>query len=115
MNGNSTFAGTPLVAPINPLAPKTPPNPAKAKNVIFLFMEGGPSHVDTFDPKPELNRLEGQPLPPSFMKKNIQLAQINAKESKLMGSKRTFKRYGQSGLEISDVWQNVAQFAMTLP
>jgi hypothetical protein len=111
LNGNSVFAGTPTLAPINPLAPKAPPNPAKAKNVIFLFMEGGPSHVDTFDPKPELNRLEGQLLPPSFMKKNVQLAQINAKESKLMGSKRTFKRYGQSGLEISDVWQNTAQFA----
>ncbi len=74
-------------------------------------MEGGPSHVDTFDHKPELNRLEGQFLPPSFLKKNVQVAQINAKESKLMGSRRTFKRYGQSGMEISDVWQNVAQFA----
>src|SRR5262245_8737537 len=40
--------------------------PATARSVIFLFMEGGPSHIDTFDPKPEVNRLAGQPLPPSF-------------------------------------------------
>jgi len=108
---DTAFASATPMGAINPLAPKTPPYPAKAKNVIFLFMEGGPSHVDTFDHKPELNRLEGQLLPPSFLKKNVQVAQINAKESKLMGSKRTFKRYGQSGMEISDVWQNVAQFA----
>src|SRR5687767_724005 len=48
---------------LNPLAPKTPQLPARAKSVIFLFMEGGPSHIDTFDPKPLLNRLAGQQLP----------------------------------------------------
>ena len=109
LNGANALASTGDA--INPLAPKMPPYPAKAKNVIFLFMEGGPSHIDTWDPKPEVNRLEGQLLPPSFLKKNIQVAQIDASQSKLMGSRRTFKRYGQSGMEISDVWQNVAQFA----
>src|SRR4051794_27482892 len=48
------------------LAPKPAPNKARAKSVIFLFMEGGPSHLDTFDPKPELTRLAGQRLPASF-------------------------------------------------
>src|ERR1043166_9330694 len=50
----------------NPLAPKKPPLPPTAKNVILLFMQGGPSHMDTFDPKPELTRRDGQPLPDSF-------------------------------------------------
>jgi len=48
----------------NPLAPKPPHFPAKAKSVIFLFMHGGPSHIDTFDPKPLLQKLNGQPVPP---------------------------------------------------
>src|SRR4051794_14808557 len=52
----------------DPLAPKEPQFPAKAKAVIFLFMEGGPSHVDLFDPKPELTRQHGKPLPASFGK-----------------------------------------------
>src|SRR5262249_5720060 len=50
----------------NPLAPRAPQFTPRAKAVIFLFMEGGPSHLDTFDPKPELSRLHGQKLPPSF-------------------------------------------------
>src|ERR1700730_16145921 len=49
-----------------PLAPRPPHNPARATSIIFLFMEGGPSHVDTFDPKPELTRCQGQRLPASF-------------------------------------------------
>src|ERR1700716_3340382 len=52
----------------NPLAPKLPPLPATAKNVIFLFMEGGPSQLDLFDPKPELAKWNGKPLPPSITK-----------------------------------------------
>src|ERR1051326_7772270 len=50
----------------DPLAPKQPNFPAKAKSVIFLFMHGGPSHLDTFDPKPLLEKLDGQKLPPSL-------------------------------------------------
>src|SRR5262245_25115508 len=53
----------------NPLAPKAPHFPARAKRLIFLFMNGAPSHVDTFDPKPELEKLNGQPLPESFATK----------------------------------------------
>src|SRR3981081_4043357 len=62
-------------APVNPLAPKKPHFPAKAKNVIFLFMEGGPSQMDLFDPKPALQKWHGQSLPES-MTKDLKLAFI---------------------------------------
>src|ERR1051325_9987140 len=52
--------------PKDPLPPKKPDHPATAKSVIFLFMEGAPSHIDLFDPKPELQRLAGQPMPEKF-------------------------------------------------
>src|SRR5262245_26006830 len=51
---------------VNPLAPRPPHFAAKAQRVIYLFMHGGPSHLETFDPKPDLQRLAGQPLPASF-------------------------------------------------
>ena len=96
------------VLALNPLAPKAPHFPARAKSVIFVFMQGGPSQVDTFDPKPELNRLDGQPVPRSF---HLPLAQIKASGARLMGTRRTFKRYGESGLEISDLFENLANYA----
>src|SRR2546425_943773 len=71
----------------NPLAEKPPHFPATAKRVIFFFMQGGPSQVDTFDPKPVLNRLDGQPVPPSFLGSDLSLAQIKVNESKLMGTR----------------------------
>lgn len=95
----------------DPLGPKPAHYAAKAKSVIFLFMEGGPSHVDTFDPKPELTRFDGQPLPPSFHSADLNLQFIRAAEAKLMGSRRPFRKYGQSGLEVSDLFANVAEFA----
>ena len=95
----------------NPLAAKLPHFAPKARSVIFLFMKGGPSHIDTFDPKPELNRLDGQLLPPSFQSEDLGLQFVTASQSKLMGSRRTFKRYGKSGLQISDLFENVAQYA----
>jgi Protein of unknown function (DUF1501) len=98
------------IAP-NPLAPKRPHFPAKAKSVIFLFMEGGPSHVDTFDPKSELTRFDGQALPSSFHSEDLQLQFIQAGQAKLMGSRRQFPKRGKSGLEISDLFENVGQFA----
>ena len=95
----------------NPLAPKAPHFPAKARSVIFIFLQGGPSQVDTFDPKPILAKLDGQLLPPSFREGMLGLAQIKAEEAKLMGSRRTFARYGSSGLEISDLFQNLGNHA----
>ncbi len=93
----------------DPFAVKAPHFPAKGKSVIFLFMHGGPSHIDTFDPKPLLNRLDGQPIPPSFGKVDFQFS--NMEKTPLMGSPRVFKKYGQSGLEISDLFQNLAAHA----
>ncbi len=76
-----------------------PQYPARAKSVIFLFMEGGPSHLDTFDPKPELTRLNGQRLPASF---GTVITPMGAGGNKLLASKRSFKRHGQCGLDVSD-------------
>lgn len=96
---------------VDPLAPKVAHFPAKAKHVIFVFLQGGPSQIDTFDPKPVLSRLDGQFLPPSFLQGETALAQIKANESKLMGSRRQFKKHGQSGLEISDLFENLAKLS----
>jgi len=93
-------------APVDPLAPKQPHFPPRAKSVIFLFMEGGPSHVDLFDPKPTLEKLAGQPLPDSFGK--VMTAMGTGKNT-LMPSKRTWKQYGQSGIWVSDWYPNIAQ------
>ena len=90
-----------------PLAQRAPHFPSRAKRVIHLFMNGGPSHVDTFDPKPELNRLDGQPLPDSVRAK-LQPTQRN-RVGNIFGSPFKFKQHGQSGLPISDLFPLVAQ------
>src|SRR5262249_50385614 len=91
----------------NPLAPKKPHRPdPKAKAVIFLFMAGGPSHLETFDPKPLLNQLNGQPRPAEFGEAKYQFIQ---KDARLLGSARKFQKYGESGLEVSDLLPNIAQ------
>jgi hypothetical protein len=92
----------------NPLAAKPPQFPAKAKSVIFLFMEGGPSHIDTFDPKPELNKLAGQPLPASL---GTVITAMGESRSPLLESKRKWKQHGQSGLWVSDWLPNIAHHA----
>src|SRR5213592_4213088 len=93
---------------INPLAPKRPhmPDKARARSVIFLFMAGGPSHIETFDPKPLLNKLSGQKRPASFGEAKYQFV---TSEAKLLGTKRTFNRYGKSGIEVSDLMPRVAE------
>jgi hypothetical protein len=90
-----------------PLSPKKPPLPATAKSVIHLFMQGGPSQVDTFDPKPLLTRLHGQHPPASFGDEDFQNGQF--RNLVILGSKRTFKKYGASGLEVSDLLPHIAQ------
>ena len=81
---------------------KAPHFAQKAKNCIYFFMEGGPSQMDLFDPKPKLNELDGQPLPPSILEK-AQFAFIQKDQARLMGSPRTFKKYGQCGMDLSDL------------
>ena len=83
----------------SPLLAKTPPLPASAKSVIFLFMEGGPSHLDLLDRKPVLNELAGKTLPESF---GPVITSMGEAGSPLLGSKRTWKQYGQCGLWVSD-------------
>ena len=70
----------------------------RAKSVIFLFMEGGPSHLDLLDPKPLLNQLAGQPLPSSFVEP---ITAMGEKGSPLLPAPRTWKQYGESGLWAS--------------
>ena len=93
----------------NPYARRSQHFAAKGKSVIFLFMHGGPSHLDTFDPKPELNRLHGQPIPKSFGKVDFQFS--NMERTPLMGSPRRFRKRGQSGVEISDLFEHTAAHA----
>src|SRR5713226_9184418 len=84
----------------NPLAPKPPHFPAKAKSVIFLFMVGAPSQIDTFDPKPALKKFEGQKLPESY---GVVGSQFTKGDTPLMSSPWEFKRYGQSGMPVSSL------------
>lgn len=78
-----------------------------ARNVIFLFMDGGPSHIDTFDPKPLVNEHAGKPLPPSI--KRV-ITPMGVTENGLLASKRTWKRYGQSGIPVSDWYPRVGEW-----
>lgn len=87
----------------NPLAAKNPHFQARAKRVIFLFMKGGPSHVDTFDPKPLLDRDHGKPLPFALPRVTF------AKTSTLLKSPWKFRQYGESGLPVSDLFPHVAR------
>src|ERR1700686_303313 len=90
----------------DPLASRKPHHAPKAKSIIWLFMEGGPSHVDLFDPKPKLLDLAGQPMPASFGKP---ITAMGTSNNTLMPSKRTFKQYGRSGIWVSDWYPNIAE------
>jgi hypothetical protein len=90
----------------NPLAPRAPHFAPKAKNVIFLFMAGGPSHMELFDHKPMLAKFDGT-LPPPELLKGYRSAFINP-NSKLLGPKFNFARHGQSGAEISELLPHTA-------
>jgi len=85
----------------NPLAPRAPHYPARARRVIFLFMNGGPSHVDTFDPKPELSKHNGK-VPPPSLNKGRGAGRL------LMGSPFQFAKHGKSGIEVSELFPEVA-------
>lgn len=93
----------------NPLAPKKTHFPAKVKNVIFLFMAGGPSHMELFDNKPTLTKFDGT-LPPADLLKGYRAAFINP-NSKLLGPKFKFAKHGQSGAEVSELLPHTAKIA----
>src|SRR2546430_2706459 len=90
----------------NPLAPKQPHYPAKAKRVIFLFMAGAPSHLELFDYKPQLAKFDGK-LPPPDLIKGYRAAFINP-SSKLLGPKFKFAKHGRSGAELSELLPHLA-------
>jgi len=83
----------------DPLAPRSPQFQPRAQRVLFLFMSGGPSHLELFDPKPDLQRLQGQPLPPSF---GPVVTRRAVDRNRLLGTRRTFRKCGESGIEVSD-------------
>ena len=89
------------IASAGPLASKSPHIPATAKRVIFLFMHGGVSHVDSFDPKPKLTELNGQPLPGTKPKFEF------APTGNLLASPWKFQPYGESGIEVSELFPQI--------
>jgi hypothetical protein len=107
-------ARKPAIDPLNPYAARAPHFAAKAKSVIFLFMVGGPSHVDTFDYKPELQKLNGKPVPDAIKKpvQGTRFANVfHGCKEELMASPFKWRQYGQSGMWISELYANVARHA----
>jgi hypothetical protein len=92
----------------DPTIPRKPHHAPKAKAVIFLFMEGAPSHIDLFDPKPKLNELHGQPMPASFGRP---ITAMGTAGNTLMGSPRKWKQHGKSGIWVSELYPHVAKHA----
>jgi uncharacterized protein (DUF1501 family) len=107
--GDSVFAASTASPATNPLAPKDPHYPGKAKAVIFLFMAGAPSHLELLDYKPQLAKFDGT-LPPADLLKGYRAAFINP-SSKLLGPKFKFAKYGQSGAELSELLPHTAKIA----
>lgn len=101
-------AMAPVVDPQNPLAARTAHLQPRAKSVIWLFMEGGPSHLDLFDPKPLLQRLAGQPMPAAFGRP---LTAMGTAGNTLMPTRRTWKQHGDCGHWISDWYPHLARHA----
>lgn len=95
---------------VNPLAPRPNHITPKAKACIFIFMEGGPSQMDLFDPKPMLNKLNGQPLPESLTK-DMRFAFIQKETATVLGSNQKFKKFGQSGMDFSTWLPNIGSCA----
>jgi hypothetical protein len=91
-----------FAAPANPLAPKKPHFPAKAKHIIHLFMNGGPSQVDTFDPKPALAKFHGQKPPGSELK-------TERRTGPLLRSPYKFRKCGRSGIEVSEIYPEIGK------
>ncbi len=90
----------------NPVAAKDPHFQPTAKSVIWCFLDGGPSHIDLFDPKPDLNKLHGEPLPSSFTRPMTAMGKTAY--TPLLGSKRKFKQHGDSGIWVSDWYPEIS-------
>ena len=103
------MAGAESPALVNPLAPKAPHFPARAKRIIYLFMAGGPSQFELFDYKPKLVELNGQPIPQSFIEGKRFAFMGSSHGTKLLGTRREFKQHGQSGAWVSDLFPHTAK------
>ena len=100
---SSLSLGTTADASSNPLAPKPPHFPARAKRVIYMFMAGGPSQLDMFEHKPMLNQLNGQPIPKSYLDGKRFAFMDSSHRTNLLGTRRTFQQYGDCGAPVSDL------------
>jgi hypothetical protein len=108
---DTQYSGAPTTGSAQePLRSRPTHHPARAKSIIYLFMAGGPSQLELFDAKPRLNQLSGQPIPDSFLEgKRFAFMDSSFKnKSTLLGSKRTFRQYGQSGATVSDLLPHTA-------
>jgi hypothetical protein len=99
----TSLLGQAQAATLNPLAPKAPHFAPKAKRVVHLFMNGGASHVDTFDPKPALTKYSGKPIPITL--------KTERRTGAAFGSPFAFKKYGQSGIEVSEIFPHIGECA----
>jgi len=108
LGGQASAADSGVPESAGKLSDGKPHHPQRAKSIIFLFMEGGPSHIDTFDPKPALEKFAGKPLPSSF--KPVILA-MGEKNPPIMASQRKFKQHGEGGLWVSDWLPHTAECA----
>jgi len=103
---------TPSIDPLNPYAARVPAFAPKAKSVIFIFMVGGPSQVDTFDYKPELQKLDGKPVPASLRKavEATRFANVfHGCKDELLASPYAWKQHGKSGMWVSDLYPHLAE------
>jgi len=100
--------GASSAASVNPMAPRSPHFPAKAKNIIYLFMAGGPSQLELFDHKPKLQELNGQPIPDSFIEGKRFAFMGSSHGTKLLGTRRAFRQHGQSGMWVSEMFPHTA-------
>lgn len=91
---------------VSSLAPKMPHYYGKAKSVIFLFMDGGPSHIDLFDPKPRVNELAGRQVPDSL---NVPLTSGGTARNPILPTQRVFRQHGESGIPVSDWLPHIAE------
>ena len=102
-SGHQVFGAAPAISLINPMAPKPQDFAVKAKACIFLYMYGGPSQMDLFDYKPELQKNDGKEV-------NMEIRRGDLRKSKLLASKRKFTQHGQSGQWCSDAIPNIAKY-----
>jgi hypothetical protein len=106
--GFGALAAASMLEAANPLAPKSPHESTKVKSIIYLFMHGGVSHVDTWDPKPALTQRSGQTIPESFVK-GLKTSRIDFTKAIMRGSPWEFRPHGQSGIEVSSLFPHMAR------